>query len=323
MKPSVKGFFFLVGATSLWGISGTVAKILFNQQVNPMHLVTIRLTLSFLVLLVYLALWKPHLLRVKKTDLPYLAVLGTAGIALVQFSYLFTISQTNVATAVFLQYLAPGIVAAYAFLFQGEKMGPAKLLALLLTAGGGYLIVNGAPGGGLAVNLSGLVSGLVSAATLAFYTLYGKKGLSTLNPWTMLLYCFGFGALIWNVFQPPWIAMVGHSATEWYFFLYIAVFATVLPFGFYFCGLNYLTPVITGLTSTLEPVVAAVVAFLVLGEFMYPLQLVGCSMILAGVVAIQCLPRQEEVYKIENNISHPQPLTSHLSSGRNIENPRE
>ncbi|PHJ37184.1 hypothetical protein P378_17800 [Desulforamulus profundi] len=49
----------------------------------------------------------------------------------------------------------------------------------------------------------------------------------------------------------------------------------VLPFGFYFCGLNYLTPVITGLTSTLEPVVAAAVAFLVLGELMYPLQLLA------------------------------------------------
>lgn len=299
MKPSVKGFFFLVGATSMWGISGTVAKILFNQQVNPLHLVTIRITLSFLVLLAYLALWKPHLLRVKKCDLLYLAVLGIGGIALNQFSYLYTISQTNVATAVFLQYLAPGIVAAYAFLFQGEKMGPAKLLALLLTAGGGYLIVNGAPGGGLAVNLPGLVSGLVSAVTLAFYTIYGKKGLSTLNPWTTLLYCFGFGALVWNVFQPPWIAMVGHSTTEWLFFLYIAVFATVLPFGFYFCGLNYLTPVITGLTSTLEPVVAAAVAFLVLGELMYPLQLLGCAMILAGIIAIQCLPKQEEKYKVQ------------------------
>ncbi|WP_274378766.1 EamA family transporter [Desulforamulus profundi] len=55
----------MVGATSMWGISGTVAKILFNQQVNPLHLVTIRITLSFLVLLAYLALWKPHLLRVK------------------------------------------------------------------------------------------------------------------------------------------------------------------------------------------------------------------------------------------------------------------
>ncbi|WP_274378765.1 EamA family transporter [Desulforamulus profundi] len=60
----------------------------------------------------------------KKCDLLYLAVLGIGGIALNQFSYLYTISQTNVATAVFLQYLAPGIVAAYAFLFQGERWGP-------------------------------------------------------------------------------------------------------------------------------------------------------------------------------------------------------
>lgn len=299
MSNSVKGFLFLVAATSLWGISGVVAKYLFNHQVNPMHLVTLRLTLSFLVLLAYLALFKRQLIRVPKSDIRYLAILGTAGIALVQFSYLYTISQTNVATAVFLQYLAPGLVAVYAFLFQGEKIGFGKLTALLLSAGGGYLIVRGVPGGGLAVNMAGLISGLTSAFALAFYTIYGKKGLSTINPWTILLYCFGFGAMVFNIFIPPWVSMPHHSTSEWLFFLYIAVFATILPFGFYFCGLRYLTPVITGVTGTLEPVVAGVVAFLVLREMLFPLQLMGCAMILTGVIVMQCLPKNDHLTVLE------------------------
>ncbi|AEG59268.1 DMT family transporter [Desulforamulus ruminis] len=290
MHQYVRGFLFLVGATSLWGISGTVAKYLFNQQVDPFHLVTVRLTLSFLILFAYLAFAKPDLLRVKKSDLRYLTILGL-GIAMVQFSYFYTISQTNVATAVFLQYLAPGMMVAYAFAFQGERVGGAKLAALLLTLGGGYLILVGVPGGGFAVNTRGFISGIVSALSLAFYTIYGKIGLSGLNPWTLLVYGFGFGALGANLLTPPWVTLVGHSANEWGFFLYIAVFATVIPFGLYFKGLKDLSTVITGLTSTLEPVVAAAVAFLVLGERMYPLQLLGCGMILSGVVFIQCLPR--------------------------------
>lgn len=86
MKPSLKGFLLVVGATSLWGISGTIAKMLFNQQINPFHLVTIRLTLPFLVLLAYLYLRNPQLLKVKSSDLSYLAVLGIGGVALVQFT---------------------------------------------------------------------------------------------------------------------------------------------------------------------------------------------------------------------------------------------
>lgn len=298
MRPSMKGFLFLLGATTLWGVSGTLAKLLFNQQVNPFHLTTIRLTLSFFILLGYLSITRPGLLRVNKAELGYLACLGIGGVALVQYSYFYTISQTNVATAVFLQYLAPGIVAAYAYFFQGERLGYVKLLALLGAALGCYLIVVGSPGKGLAVNTPGLISGLLSALALAFYTVYGKKGLGTMDVWTILLYCFGFGALMANIFQPPWKAMVGHTSTEWLFFLYIAVFATVIPFGLYFSGLKCLTPVITGLTSTMEPVIATVVAFFVLGEFLYPLQFIGCGLILAAVMVIQWVNQPVQKVKL-------------------------
>lgn len=287
-----RGFFFIVMAATLWGVAGTVAKHLFNQRVSPFELVELRLYLSFFFLFAYLALTNRALLRISASDLPYLLVFGGCGVAMVQFTYLFTISQTNVATAVFLQYLAPVMVALYGMLFLRERPGPLKLLALLLAVSGGFLIVKGHAGSGLSINPAGLAGGLASALTFAFYTIYGKKGLARYNSWTMLVYGFGTGALAWSFYLPPWQVASGHSPQTWLFFIYIAVFATILPFGFFFKGLNYLHPVKAGIISTLEPVIAAAVAWLVLHESLFPLQILGGALVCAAVVLIQAAPKE-------------------------------
>lgn len=289
-----RGFFLIVLAASMWGLSGTVAKHLFNQQVSPFDLVEIRLTLSFVFLFLYLVAANRQLLRVSRTDIPYLLVFGSCGVSIVQFTYLYTISRTNVATAVFLQYLAPVLVSLYGMIFLREKPDLFKACALLLAVSGGFFIVKGNPGGGLSVNPAGLAGGLSSAVAFAFYTLYGKRGLARINPWTMLVYGFGAGALTWSLFVPPWRAAAGHSPVTWLFFLYIAVFATILPFGFFFKGLNYLHPVKAGIISTLEPVVAAVAAWLLLHEALFPMQIVGGALVCAAVVLVQAAPRGEQ-----------------------------
>lgn len=289
-----RGFILIILAASLWGVAGTVAKHLFNQQISPFELVEVRLTLSFTFLFLYLAATNRSLLKISPADLPYLLIFGGCGVAMVQFTYLFTISQTNVATAVFLQYLAPVLAALYGIVFLKERPDLFKVLALFLAVGGGFLVVKGNPGGGLSVNTAGLAGGLASAVTFAFYTIYGKKGLSRFNSWTMLVYGFGAGALAWSFYVPPWQAAAGHSPVTWLFFIYIAVFATILPFGFFFKGLHYLHPVKAGIISTLEPVVAAAVAWLVLHEALFPLQLLGGAMVCAAVMLVQAAPRVEQ-----------------------------
>src|SRR5213594_2498230 len=83
-----------MGAATLWGISGVVAKSLFNRRIEPWTLIEIRLTASFATLLVILAL-RRHPLRVPRSLVGRLVVLGLAMTAS-QFSYYLTISLTDV-----------------------------------------------------------------------------------------------------------------------------------------------------------------------------------------------------------------------------------
>jgi len=67
----------------------------------------------------------------------------------------------------------------------------------------------------------------------------------------------------------------GYSLKMWLAFIYIAIFSTLLPFGFYFKGIERVRATRASITATWEPVVAGFAAYIVLGEVLYPLQVLG------------------------------------------------
>ncbi|MCL6612939.1 MAG: DMT family transporter [Peptococcaceae bacterium] len=300
MSGQLKGFLFILLADFLWGLSATLAKYLFNRQISPFDLVQIRLTLSFLLLAAWLAVLKPGLIRISRGDIPYIMIFGVFGMAAVQFTYYYTISETNVATAVFLQYLAPAFILLYGLITRRETVSGPKLAALAGATAGGLLIVKGTAGAGMAVTVPGLISGLGSAAAFAFYTLYGKYGLARYSPWTLLAWGMGVGGAAWTLYRPPWVTFSSYGGGDWLFFLYIAVFATIIPFGLYLKGLSLLPPLITGITSTLEPVMAGVISYLILGEVLTAMQITGCALIIAAVALLQLKPEGREAATPKN-----------------------
>ena len=65
-------------------------------------------------LLLVLALTAPSRLRVRRRELPYLALFGIAGLALVQWFYFLAIHRLAIGIALLIQYLAPLLVALWA-----------------------------------------------------------------------------------------------------------------------------------------------------------------------------------------------------------------
>jgi len=284
-KKQIAGIFQVFTAAVLWGTAGTLAKYLFNNQISPFDLAQVRLTLAFIFLAGFMALFKRSLLAIELRDWPYFLIFGIGGMALNQFTYLFTISLTNVATAIFLQYLGPALILVYGLVTKTEKPQKLKFLALAASVLGGYLIVVGTSAG-LGLSTLGLLSGLASAFVFAFYSIYGKYGLAKYSPWTLLTWGFGFGALAWCFYRLPWIT-IANNLNALPEFLYISLLATAVPFGLYFQGLKNLSAFKTGMISTLEPVVGAFSAFLILGEILNWLQVLGCALVLTGVILIQ------------------------------------
>lgn len=291
MRKEVYGYLAVLTAAAMWGVGGSVAKFLFNQSVSPYLLVKIRLTLSFLIVFAGLFCYDRSLLRIPKHEIRYFAFLGICGMAMLQFFYFLTISLTNVATAVFLQYLAPVLMALHAVFWEKATLGWQGTLAVALAMFGGLFIMLGSTGIG-GFNTLGVLSGLAAAFFMAFNSIYSRRAVRQYHPVTAIMYFFGFAALFWWAVTPYTWEPETITTNHWLMFLYIAVFSTVVPFFLYFLGIRFLSPTSVGITACLEPVIAAFVAYVALGEILGGLQMAGGLLVIAAVILIQFAPQQ-------------------------------
>ncbi len=284
----LSGYAYAIVAAALWGIAGTIAKFLFNRDVTALALTQVRQTLSFLVMMAFFLAFRRNLARVALRDIPYLATLGILGLAMVQISYYVTISKIQVAAAILLQYMAPVFILIYSTTFMKEKLTLPKVAALLLAVTGCAFVAGIYRLDLLKLNLAGVAWGLLAALFFSFWTLYGQAGLKKYGAMTLFAYASGFGSIVWWILNPPRsFFSVHYSTLTWLGFLYIVLFGTVFPFVFYLKSLERLEASRVSITSTLEPVVAGVAAYLALGEQMDLLQALGGILVIAAIIVLR------------------------------------
>ena len=290
-----RGYLYVATAALMWAISGPCAKYLMIHGVTPFQLVQLRLTIGVALLFVWLLARRPALLRIARRDLLYFFLLGTTGMAMVQFTYLAAIARIKVAAAVLLQYLAPVLITLYAVLFSRESLSRATLIAVSCATLGCYLVVGAYDLDLLSLNREGLFYGFSAAIVFAWYSIFGEKGMHRYHPWTVLFYAILFAALFWNCAGLLWDAAPGpldafrpsYSASAWALILYIAVLGTIIPFGLYFEAISLIRSTRASITATLEPISAAIVSYFFLGEALAPLQLLGGVLVIAAVIILQ------------------------------------
>lgn len=292
----MKGYLCVALAAVMWASSGTAGKALFTGGMTPFELVQIRVTVSTVLLLIVFGIRFRQFFRIRLKDLWYFFLLGGVVMALVQMTYFYTISKIQVAAAIFLQYLAPVMVAFFSIFFWKERLTLTKFAALLLSLGGCYLVVGGYNLHLLKMNQLGIFAGVSSALLFAAYTLAGEKGMHRYSPWTVLFYSFLFATITWHTFYTPFQYFRStFTPAQWGLIFYVSIVGTVLPFGLFFVGVNYVRSTRASITSTLEPISAALFAYLFLGESLQPVQMAGGAMVVTAIVVLQMKNEKDEL----------------------------
>ena len=295
-SSSAKGYLYVVIAALMWASSGTAGKALFDAGMSPFDLVQIRVTLASSIMFLVFLIFSRDLLRLRTKDIPFFLFLGGVVMAVVTGSYLYTISKIQVAAAILIQYLAPIFVAIFAMLFWKERPTFTKITALSLAFGGCFLVVGGYSLALVQMNLLGILGGLTSAITFAGYSLLGERAMHRYKPWTVIFYALAFSALTWHVFYPPFTYIgAGYSLAQWGWIFYISIVGTILPFGLFFAGINYIRSTRASITATLEPIFAGFLAFILLGESLLLLQVVGGCMVIVAIVLLQLQQEHDEL----------------------------
>ena len=293
---SAKGYGCPMLAAIMWAVSGTAAKALFLAGITAFELVQIRVILSSVLMAAAFGVFSKSLLRIRLKDVPYFFLLGCIGMAFAQGAYLYAISKIQLAAAIILQYMAPSLVAIFSILFWKERPTFLKIGALVLAFCGCYLVVGGYNLQLLHMNRLGIMSGLASAVAFAIYSLMGERGMHRYSPWTVLFYAMSFASLTWHILYSPFhYVTAGYSGTQWAWIFYIAVAGTIIPFGLYLMGINYIRSTRASITATLEPISAGFIAFFVLGEALEVLQIAGGALVIGAVVLLQLQQEQDQM----------------------------
>lgn len=291
-----KGYLCVVAAAIMWASSGVAGKALFAGGITPFELVQVRVTVSTLLLAIALGLHSRDLFRIRGKDLGYFLLLGGVAMALVQITYFYAVSKIQVAAAIFLQYLAPIMVAFFSICFWRERLTLTKFLALVISLAGCYLVVGGYNLHLIQMNRVGILCGLASALCFASYTLFGERGMHRYSPWTVLFYAFLFATFTWHIIYPPFQYLrAGYSLNQWGWLLYISVIGTLIPFALFFIGVNFIRSTRASITATLEPISAGFFAYFFLGEVLEPLQVVGGAMVVGAIVLLQLKREHDEL----------------------------
>jgi drug/metabolite transporter (DMT)-like permease len=293
---------FIASAAFLWGVSAALGRAVFTgrltlggnllRPIDPLVLSQSRTTFSLLVLLpVLVALRGWQGIKLPTRDLAYCLLLGTLGVAVSNYFYYVAIQRTNVATAIIVQYTAPVWVLLYVVARRQQKLTAQKVTAVALAVTGITLVIGvlGSPSGSaLHLDPYGLMAALLASFSFAFYNIGGHGILTRHDRWRVLVWTLTAATVFWLVVNPPWKIVAAHYAPAQWLFLFVFSMLSVLgAFSLYFLGLQHLEPTRAIIASCLEPVFSILLAALLLGEVLRPMQILGIVLVLAAIVIVQ------------------------------------
>ncbi len=274
-------------AATMWGSLGVIGKGLYAFGLGPWSVTFFRTSLGFVAFAVAILLIDRSWLRVQWRDLPFLAIYGLITTSAFYALYLFTISLTSVAAAAVLLYTAPVFSAILARFVFAEAITTPKIAALLLTFAG-CVLVAGLESGSPVVTPLGIATGLGSALTYASFGIMGKTARARYNSWTINFYNMGFATLfLLPVLAIPGTSLGPYPIEVWLLLGVMTVGPTLLSRVLYVSAVKHVEASRAAIVATVEPVAAASLAFLLLGELLSSSQLLGGVLVLAGSVLAQ------------------------------------
>lgn len=279
----------VLAAAILWGTIGVLSFALYRLGVGPWEVAFWRAALSAAGLLLHLALFRPAALRVPGVrDAAILSAFGAVGVGLFYVSFQLANYLTSVAVAVVLLYTAPVFVTLGAALFLGEPLTRRKLLVALAVVVGVGATSLGAAGAEVRLTVAGVVWGIVAALSYSAYYLFGRRYLPRYGVVRTLAYSLVAGTVVvaaaaWGVGEAPRLASLPRAA--WPLLLLLSFGTTLLANSLYYWGLSRLEAGRAAVVATVEPVVAALLALVVLDQRLTLVGWMGVAVVVAGVAA--------------------------------------
>jgi len=273
---------------AIWSSSFVVAK-LGLAHVGPFTAAGLRYSLGFFILLPLIAFRPPGLrawagLSVRQWA--WLAAVGISAYTIGNGAFFLALKYLPAVTVSFVGSLSPLLVLFLGLSWLREVPTRWQVAGVLLSIVGSVLFFSPGLKAGEMVGLLIVVVGLVGFSLFGVLArfLARERQIDTLSR-TALPLAIGGGLLMviaWPLEGPPVFSAAGWMAVLW-----LAVVNTALGYLLYHHAVHVLTALEMNVLLNLCPLGAAALAWLLLGERLYPIQIMGVVVVIVGVTLVQ------------------------------------
>ena len=198
--------------------------------------------------------------------------------------WISSLDYTSVAASVVLVSTQPVFVAILAYLLFGARTSPLSFAGILVALAGTAIIAADGSVGSAA--LLGNALALVGAVTVAIYVLIGRSSRTTggigVLPYSIVVYSAAALTLLAAAI-PFEVRLWGYSGETWLWIWAITLGPQIMGHTVFNWALRYVEASIISGTILAEPVVSALLAWLILSETPGVLTILGGGVVLAGL----------------------------------------
>jgi len=295
----LRGSLFALTAASLFAMLGPLSRFAAEAGLDGTAFVAWRAGIGAATLAIVLALtggMAAARAGLRALDRGGRAALGTAAAMgiVINVCIFLAFGRITIALALMLFYTYPALVAAVGVLLGRDRLTPPKLLALVLATAGVVAVLAGAllATEDVTLDVLGVLLGLGAAASQTVFVTVSRSGYAVVPPAAATLVILATTAVATVVMT---LGLGGGSALAaplasidpWPYALVAGILGAALPSALFITAIQRIGGTRTGILMLWEPVVGVVLAALLLGEPLLPLQVAGGALVIGAALILQ------------------------------------
>ncbi len=283
-----RGIFFVLTAAVLWGTGGVVKQTITElAQTNALSIAFFRMALSVPVLMLACGLTlRRDMFRINRHDLLImLCIGGLTGIY--QALYFAAISEVGVSIATLVALCGALVVVAIQSTVLMKERLTARVWLATACALSGIVLLTGFQTGAPGKTWLGVLMAMGSATAYATVTVISRTLSREIHPLQTASFGFAFGAVILFMLALASSSLVvSYPARGWALLAYLGVVTTALAYSCFLNGMRSTPATVASILTLMEPLVAAMLAWVIFGERFSGLGFVGAGLLIAAMLVL-------------------------------------
>lgn len=280
-----EGFFYAIGSAIAFGFMPFFAKIAYSAGATAVSTVFYRFILAALMLFAYFKIAKIEFKIKDKKQLRKIIFLSVFGYAATCITLFLSYNYVSVGLATTLHFIYPGVVVLLCFFLYKEKLGLGKLICLLLSLVGIYVLIGF---GDSKFSITGAILAMVSGI---FYSIYiielGHNDLKGINSLVLTFYVSVFAAIgtfVYGIFTQSLVFDIELKGI--FAIIALAYICTVVALMAFAKAIKLIGSANAAILSTMEPITSIALGIIFFREPMTISIALGSLLILVSMIKL-------------------------------------